>query len=70
MTKENLIQARNASFEAMLTAQAMMEGAVNPIQKNVAEAIYEAHNALYQTLCDKRFAAAMTGEMESAEEEN
>lgn len=69
MTKENFIRARNASYEAMLTAQAMMEGAVNPIQKNVAEAIYEAHNALYQMLCDKRFASAMTGEMESAEEE-
>lgn len=70
MTKDRIIQIRNASFEAMLTAQAMMEGAVNPFQKNVAEAIYEAHNALYQLLCDRRFATAMRGERENAEEEN
>lgn len=60
MTKENFIRARNASYEAMLTAQAMMEGAVNPIQKNVAEAIYEAHNALYWILCDNGMIEILT----------
>lgn len=62
MTKERIVQARNASFDAMMTAQAMMEGAVNPIQKNVAEALYEAHNALYWILCDKKMVAMLTGE--------
>lgn len=70
MTKDRIIQIRNASFEAMLVAQEMMEGAVNPFQKNIAEALYEAHNATYLLLCDKKMVAMLTGERENAEEEN
>ena len=69
MTKDRIIQIRNASFEAMMVAQSMMDGAVNPFQKNIAEALYEAHWANYQLLCDKKMVAMMTGEEKDAEEE-
>ena len=52
MTREQIVQARNASFEAMLMAQGLMDKAVTPNEKNIAEAIYEAHNALYWVLVD------------------
>ena len=61
MTKEKLSEIRNASFEAMMVAQSMMEGAVTPFQKNVAEALYEAHWANYQLLCDRKTIEMLTG---------
>lgn len=61
MTKERISQIRNASFEAMMVAQSMMDGAVNPFQKNVAEALYEAHWANYQLLCDRKMIELLTG---------
>ena len=64
MTKEKIAEIRNASFEAMMVTQSMMEGAVNPIQKNVAEALYEAHWANYQLLCDSKVVELLTKEGE------
>ena len=69
MTKDKIYQIRNASFEAMMVAQAMMDGAVNPLQKNVAEALYEAHWANYQLLCDKDFLALLMKEGNNAKKE-
>lgn len=55
MTKEERIKAINMSFEAMLFAQALKDEAVTPREKGIAEAIYEAHNAIYWVLVgDKR----------------
>ena len=70
MTKDRIYQIRNASFDAMIVAQAMMDGAVNPFQKNVAEALYEAHWANYQLLCDKKVVELLTGEGNNVEKEN
>lgn len=64
MTKEKIAQIRNASFEAMMVAQSMMEGAVNPFQKNVAEALYEAHWANYQLLTERKVIEMLTKEGE------
>ena len=62
MTKEKISQIRNASFEAMLTAQEMMEKVTSPYWKNFAESLYEAHWAQYQLLCDKDFLALLMKE--------
>ena len=62
MTKEKISQIRNASFEAMLVAQGMMEKVSSPYWKNFAESLYEAHWANYQLLCDKDFLALLTKE--------
>ena len=67
MTKEKLSEIRNASFDAMMVAQGMMDGAVNPFQMNVAEALYEAHWANYQLLCDRKMIELLTGEGNHAE---
>ena len=54
MTKEERTKAINMSFEAMLMAQSLMDEAVTPREKNIAEAIYEAHNAIYWVLVGDR----------------
>ena len=54
MTKEDRTKAINMSFEAMLFAQALMDEAVTPREKNIAEAIYEAHNAIYWILVEEK----------------
>ena len=47
---ENLITARNNSFESMLKAQSMMDHAVSPFQKDEAECLYELSWAIYQII--------------------
>lgn len=54
MTKEERSKAINMSFDAMLFAQYLMEEAQTPRQKGIAEALYEAHNALYWVLVGDR----------------
>lgn len=55
MTKEERIKAINMSFEAMLFAQELKDVAATDREKEIAEAIYEAHNAIYWILVgDKR----------------
>lgn len=55
MTDEQRTKAINMSFEAMLFAQALKDMAVTDREKEIAEAIYEAHNAIYWILVgDKR----------------
>ena len=54
MTKEDRTKAINMSFEAMLFAQALMDEAVTPREKGIAEALYEAHNAIYWVLVGDR----------------
>ena len=54
MTKEERTKAINMSFDAMLFAQALKDEAVTPREKGIAEAIYEAHNAIYWVLVGDR----------------
>ena len=54
MNKDFLIQATNASFEAMEAAQYLMEDALTERDKAIAEALYRAHWALYWVLVDIR----------------
>ena len=54
MTREERTKAINMSFEAMLFAQDLMDEAQTPRQKGIAEALYEAHNALYWVLVEDR----------------
>lgn len=53
MTEFDRIQARNASFEAMLKAQALMDEAVSSLEKDLARSLYNAHRALWLILSDK-----------------
>ena len=53
MTKEDRTKAINMSFEAMLFAQALMDEAVTDRQRNIAEALYRAHWAMYLVLQDE-----------------
>jgi len=62
MTKDKISLVRNASFDAMMTAQEMMDRVSSPMWKNFAESLYEAHWAMFQLLCDKRFLELMTRE--------
>lgn len=62
MTKEKISQIRNASFDAMMVAQEMMDKVSSPHWKNFAESLYEAHWATYQLLCDKNFLALLEKE--------
>ena len=54
MTKEERTKAINMSFEAMLFAQSLMDAAVTPRERGIAEAIYEAHYAIYWMLVGER----------------
>ena len=69
MTKEKLIEIRNASFEAMMVAHEMRENLTSSFWQNFAESLYEAHLANYQLLCDKRFVALLLGETNAEEKD-
>lgn len=62
MKNDKIVQIRNASFEAMMVAQEMMETVSSPYWKNFAESLYEAHWANYQLLTDKKFVELLKGE--------
>ena len=62
MKNDKITQIRNASFEAMMVAQEMMETVSSPYWKNFAESLYEAHWANYQLLTDKKFVELLKGE--------
>ena len=53
MKQDYAVTARNACYEAMLAAQYMMDEAQTPRQKNIAQALYRAHWALYLVLQDE-----------------
>lgn len=53
MKKEYAVTARNACHEAMVAAQYMMDEAVTDRQRNIAEALYRAHWAMYLVLQDE-----------------
>lgn len=61
MKNDKITQIRNASFEAMMVAQEMMETVSSPYWKNFAESLYEAHWANYQLLTDKKFVELLKG---------
>lgn len=54
MTKQERTEAINRSFDAMLFAERLKDEAVTGREKQIAEAIYEAHNAIYWVLVGDR----------------
>ncbi len=53
VTDFDRVRLRNASYEAMLAAQAAMDHAQTDGQYQLARAIYNAHNALWLLLSEK-----------------
>jgi hypothetical protein len=52
MTKEERVEAINRSWEAMMFARFLKDEAATVRERGIAEAIYEAHNAIYWILCE------------------
>ena len=70
MTKDKIYQIRNASFEAMMVAQELMERVDSPYWRNFAEILYDANWGTFHLLCDKKVVEMLTGEGDDGKKEN
>lgn len=53
MDKATRAKLRNASFEAMMAAHDLKYSTDNRAERQICEAVYEAHFALYQLLVER-----------------
>lgn len=53
MDKKTRSQLRNASFDAMMVAHDLKHSTMNKAEQAICEAVYQAHYAIYQLLCER-----------------